>query len=119
MRRQLIHYKTGHNATLAEVFTKLASIWHLHFCVNRECRLTYECNGGVGFCADPSKNGRCRPCRGKTRSGWDGTRDPQECCHGNCEQVTDKAELIRYRLAGPGPWFQCKTCARCHGWPCT
>lgn len=92
---------------------KLAGRRHVHFCSDRECRMAYEC-----ACDEPEVNGRCNLCRGTRRPLWVANRDPQDCCVNNCAQITDKAELHRYQLAGPGPWFQCKSCARCHGWPC-
>lgn len=94
--------------------SKLAGVAHFHFCANRECRLIYEDN-----CDTPEENILCRPCRGLRRSTHDAYRDPQICCIDNCDQVTDRRELNINRLAGPGPWFQCKKCARRHGWPCT
>lgn len=115
--RSLIHYKVGTAATSVDVSRKLAETWHLHFCSDRDCRLVYEC--AAHECPDVAKNTRCPLCRGQIRPAWVSARDPQECCLGNCTQVTRPDELIRYRLAGPGPWFQCDTCARSHGWPCT
>ncbi len=91
----------------------LAGLSHLHYCSNRECRLGYE-----DQCDTPLINIRCHPCRGKERPRYFVSRDPQECCMGNCSQVTDKHTLMLHKLAGPGPWFQCSRCARSHGWPC-
>lgn len=117
MTRQLVHYnRTASAVTPGGVYRELRTTWHLHFCADRDCRLVYEC--GPGDCPDVSKNERCRLCRGLRRPIWVAARDPQECCIGNCLQVASPDELLRYRLAGPGPWFQCKSCARCHGWPC-
>lgn len=113
MRRvALINYKA--TTRVVDVSRELRASWHLHFCRERECRVVYDCYG----CEDPAVNGRCHACRGLRRPVWDASRDPRPCCHGNCSQVTAKEELVRYRLAGPGPWFKCHTCARCHGWPC-
>lgn len=92
--------------------TQLAGRHHHHFCSNRDCRLIYEDD-----CSDPGVNGRCHLCRGVRRPTFYPIRDPQECCIGNCVQVVDTDRLLIHKLAGPGPWFQCKTCARCHGWP--
>lgn len=86
---------------------------HFHFCQDRECRLIYECN-----CENVYENGPCSLCRVGYRASWMTTRDPQECCLDNCEQVLLPADLIRYELAGPGPWWQCITCRRAHGWNC-
>lgn len=115
-RAAVIHYKaTTRTTSLADVYRKLGDTWHLHYCTDRRCRLVYECHG----CPDASTNKRCQTCRNHRRPIWVIARDPHPCCRGNCALVTDKDQLIRYRLAGPGPWFQCKTCARCHGWPLT
>lgn len=95
------------------LYNKLRDSPHFHFCSNRDCRLIYEDN-----CHEPETNHPCQVCRGTTR-GLMLTRDPQECCLGNCLQVTDPNQLLRYSLGGPGPWFQCRTCIRSHGWPCT
>lgn len=93
--------------------TKLKGKPHWHFCSNRECRLLYE-----DRCEEIDRNGRCHGCRGARRPIWVAARDPRECCIGNCTQVLAVEQLVKYALAGPGPWFQCKTCARCHGWNC-
>ena len=100
---------------------ELAGKRHSHFCRDRECRNWYE-----DACSTPEKNDLCHTCipmerrdrSAPERPRWAVARDPRECCIGNCAQVTDRTEIKRYSLAGPGPWFQCKTCARCHGWPC-
>lgn len=114
-RRAVIRYRpSGKVASLADVYRKLQDTWHLHFCINRDCRVIFECN----HCTDVAKNVRCHRCAGRERPQHADARDPKDCCLGNCRQVTDKEDLLRYRLAGPGPWFQCTTCARCHGWPC-
>jgi hypothetical protein len=112
--RPAIHYKPASRTAPKGIYTELDKSWHIHFCVNRECRQTYE----DYRCEDVSKNERCHDCRGRERPGWETSRDPKPCCYGNTYQVVDKAELIRQRLAGTGPWFKCRTCARSHGWPC-
>lgn len=86
---------------------------HYHFCKDRDCRLIYE-----DSCDTPGTNEHCQFHRG-IRRALITVRDPQECCVGNCTQVIDKAQLVLYRLAGPGPWYQCSQCFLSHGWPCT
>lgn len=113
VRRQLVTLYRTETISMPGLYKKLRSVPHLHFCSDRDCRLIYEDN-----CNTPETNERCQNCRGTTR-GLMVPRDPQECCIGNCVQVTDPRELRRYSLAGPGPWFQCRTCVRSHGWPCT
>lgn len=91
---------------------KLAGKAHLHACTNLDCLATYEDN-----CSCPAINGRCSRCRGHRVPVWETARAPQPCCVDNTAQVVRVEELLRYDLAGPGPWFQCKTCARCHSRP--
>lgn len=110
MRRALIHSQP---VSRVPAMSKLAGKVHLHSCVDRMCRLVYE-----DLCQTPGVNGRCHVCRRTSRPVWVAARDPVECCFGNCVQLTDTKTLRLYRLGGPGPWFMCKTCARCHGWPC-
>lgn len=108
-RRTLIHHKkTERVPSLAS----LAGDAHLHYCGTRECRKVYE-----DCCETPGVNGRCHECRGVRRPIWMVAREPRPCCLGGSAQVINKKELRRYSLAGPGPWYQCKTCARVHGWP--
>jgi hypothetical protein len=110
MRRALIHSQP---AVKVRSMSKMAGEAHLHSCAARDCRLVYE-----DSCNTPGENGRCHVCRNVRRPVWAEGRDPRDCCWGNCEQVTDKVQIRRYALAGPGPWYQCRTCARTHGWPC-
>lgn len=109
-RKAVIHHK---QTVRVRSMASLAGEAHLHFCSERECRKVYE-----DCCLNPAANGRCHECRGVRRPIWMSARDPQRCCQGNCAHVTNKATLRRYNLAGPGPWYQCKTCARVHGRPC-
>jgi len=113
MRRKAVIKTQPARKTTAGV-SQLAGKGHFHFCANARCRLIYE-----DFCDTPETNRTCPPCRGIRRAVWMQSRDPRECCTSNCRQVTNPDDLIRYQLAGPGPWFKCQTCARCHGWPCT
>lgn len=102
--------------------TSLAGNLHQHFCRNRDCRTVYEDN-----CHEPQVNRCCTPCS-KEVPGWGirtgvasrtwRWREPSLCCYGNCAVVTTKDVIERYKLAGPGPWFQCKSCFKAHGWPC-
>jgi hypothetical protein len=97
--------------TSEAVLRKMAGALHYHACTG--CGLRYSCN-----CEAPARNGRCALCREKhchPRPIWDRATDPTECCIDNCEQVTDTDLIARYQLAGPGPWFQCRTCKRAHG----
>lgn len=110
-RRQAIHYApTVHVASLGSLRGKA----HWHFCSDRDCRLIYG-----DACTEERQNGRCHAHRGAaTRPLWVAARDPVGCCIGNCLMVGEVKELVRYQLAGPGPWFQCQTCFRASGWPC-
>lgn len=117
-RKAVIKHKpTTRHTSLAGVHRGQVNKAHKHACTNPSCRLVYEDN-----CFAPELNGRCQPCRGMRRTWVTNGRtamDPRPCCHRNTELVTDPDDLERYQLAGPGPWFQCLTCRRAHGHPCT
>lgn len=114
-KRQLIHTSKAiiQKVTSSGVYNQLRGKHHWHFCSNRECRLAYE-----DCCAQTEVNGLCQLCRGAGSRAYAEPMDPRECCLDNCEQVLTTDEMLRFHLAGPGPWFKCKTCARTHGWPC-
>lgn len=114
MRRKAVIQHLPPSRTPQGVYPELRKTWHLHFCRERDCRTVYD----DYRCDDVSVNGHCHHHRGRQRPVWDMTRDPQPCCYGNTYQVVSTDELVRQRLAGPGPWFKCRTCARSHGWPC-
>lgn len=115
-RRQIAHSSIKKiRTTQATVYRNLSGKSHVHPCY--ACRVVYMCN-----CTNPAVNERCQYCRTEGRLDhpvWEVGRFPKPCCTDNCRQVTDNDELIRYGLAGPGPWFQCKTCARSHPKPIT
>lgn len=97
--------------TSEAMLRRLAGSLHHHSC--KGCSLRYGC-----ACKEPQLNRHCqecRPVRPGPRPTWDRSTDPAECCLDNCIQLVDTDELARYSLAGPGPWFQCKTCKRAHG----
>lgn len=108
-RKAAINYKPAEKGVS---LTTLKGSPHFHFCKDRECRQIYE-----DTCEQPEINGPCQTCRGVKRELMR-HRDPHECCIGNTDQIIARQHIIRYALAGPGPWYQCRTCARCHGWPC-
>lgn len=118
-RKAVIKYKaTEKVSSVASVHHKLNKRAHRHSCTVRTCRLTFE-----DTCGDASRNGRCHSCLG-VRRPWlmpDGrtSLDPHSCCVDNTKQLTDLSDLLRFECAGPGPWFQCLTCKRTHGHPCT
>lgn len=96
-------------ATPEGVLKKLRGSLHYHSCSTCRFRV-YRC-----ACNQPAINDRCQLCRGVRRPIYEAARDPRPCCIGNCTLVSRAEELARYDLAGPGPWFQCRTCARCFG----
>lgn len=93
--------------------TALRKGLHKHFCKNNSCRRIYQCY----HCDDPFMNGRCDRCRGMSRPIWIAQFDAHDCCVDNCKQVTTNEERKSAMLAGPGPWYRCRTCKRAHGWP--
>jgi len=118
-RKAVVQYlSVPKKVSLAKVHRDQVNKAHRHACTNPSCRLTYQ-----DSCFTPERNGRCQPCRGMRRT-WvdvDGLTalDPRPCCVDNSELMTSTDELARYECAGPGPWFQCRTCCRTHGHPCT
>lgn len=120
MKRKAVikHLPTTKKVSLASVHRDLDGKNHRHVCTNQSCRLMYEDN-----CHDAAVNGRCHFCRGARRpwvyeDGLSG-HDPRPCCIDNTVALTEPKDLRRYDCAGPGPWFQCRTCFRTHGHPCT
>ena len=79
--------------------------WHLHACKDH----VYQ-----DSCSDKRTDRECMACQiGAQRPIWQACRDPQPCCAGNTRLAT-KPEWVSYSLAGPGPWFLCRTCKRQH-----
>lgn len=76
---------------------------HYHGC---QCGRTYG-----DACTTPEKNGRCNPCISGIPSKLARGREPTVCCLTNLRPA-EKYDRERYNLAGPGPWWICKTCAR-------
>lgn len=119
VRKAVINYRrTERKVSLAGVHRQLINKAHRHTCANPSCRLTFE-----DSCFTPERNGRCHSCRGLRRP-WverDGrtSTDPRPCCVDNTTVLSEPDDLLRYDCAGPGPWFQCGTCKRTHGHPCT
>jgi len=95
--------------TSVGVLNRLRGKHHWHACTTCKVRV-YGCH-----CQATETNGRCQACRGGRRPVWELAREPRDCCLVNCKQLLSADELERYQLAGPGPWFQCRTCARCFG----
>lgn len=118
-RKAVIKYKASETrVSRSALNARLAGRGHRHVCRNSDCRLAYEDN-----CQTPADNDLCEPCRGRRRTwthhGGLFWLDPSECCLDNTEVMTNVDDLLRYQCAGPGPWFQCRTCKRTHGHPCT
>lgn len=103
----LLAFQTKKVAVDGEGFHKVA-IYHAHGC--EECSRRY-----TDSCKTPHVNGRCSSCRtGSPRARWDADHDPKTCCRTDSKLMTDKADLVKYNLGGPGPWYRCKTCSRQH-----
>ena len=110
MRRALIKYASGNGRpkTAAIAVEKLAHRLHRHCCTT--CRMTY-----TDSCDVPAENARCHGCRtDHGRALWDQNHDPQPCCV-TAQQILEPDEILRYSLAGTGPWYRCGTCGRSNG----
>jgi hypothetical protein len=83
---------------------KYAKKQHHHGC--KGCRRRYVC-----ACSQPESDGRCNACISGRRSVYTAAWEPQSCCLIDARPC-DKYDRDRYLLAGPGPWFTCRTCAR-------
>lgn len=93
--------------------SKLAGGIHWHSCTDQDCRLVY-----LDTCVEPHANGRCDICKRGYDTPYMEWKYPKDCCWGNTELLSPKDDWYGWlRLAGPGPWFKCKTCHRPHGWP--
>lgn len=76
---------------------------HYHGCTH--CKRRYP-----DACEDRKPN-TCPSCRmGRTSIYMTGI-DPRPCCTENA-RLANKDDLKTYRLAGPGPWWLCRECAR-------
>ncbi len=110
MARAKIHYKASSTTpkTASVAVGKMSGRVHRHCCVS--CRMTYTDN-----CTSPGENGRCYGCRtDRERALWDRNHDPADCC-ASAQQVLDPNEILRYSLAGTGPWYRCSECGRSNG----
>lgn len=81
---------------------KFAGKQHHHGCTG--CRRRYVC-----ACTTPEENDRCNFCiSGRLgASAW----DPRPCCLTD-SRLCENYDRDAHKLAGPGPWFKCRTCAR-------
>lgn len=114
MRRQLAKTAVRTPVRAEARIRALAGKAHFHSCSRQTCRLLYSCR-----CEEPLVNGRCHEHRDLRRPSHDAVRDPQPCCVENTFHVTSPEEIAAHELAGPGPWFRCKTCARSFGFRVT
>lgn len=87
---------------------KLARKLHMHACPT--CGLPRWCS-----CATPAVDlPPCTECTTGRRSTLvDGWR-PIPCCESATQPATNDERTL-YRLAGPGPWWLCRRCARVFG----
>lgn len=82
--------------------------FHAHGCL--ACGRRY-----TDTCGTPAVNAECTTCRtGQPPATWDRDYEPQSCCRRHAVLITTVDVLDRYSLAGPGPWFLCRECARTH-----
>lgn len=92
---------------MARAYTPLAK-WkgeqHFHGC--KDCRGRY-----YDACAELKADGICNPCRSGIRSARQLAWAPAACCFEN-SRPAEKYDRDQHKLAGLGPWFVCRTCAR-------
>lgn len=110
-RKHVVKTQPVKRATKAHDVSGLAGGIHWHVCSDTACRLVY-----LDSCVTPQSNGRCRVCTHSDLTPFMEWRLPRDCCIGNCELLAPGDDWLEWgRLAGPGPWFQCRTCKRAHG----
>lgn len=79
---------------------------HHHGC--RACRRRYVC-----ACETPADDESCSVCRSGRVSDQAKAWEPKACClEKPLKPITYAEDRKAYKLAGPGPWFKCPTCAR-------
>lgn len=99
---------TSTRATVKQAVSRKYAAFHAHGCL--QCGRRYS-----DACEVPLVNAVCTSCRtGQPVPFWDQHRFPAECCTIKSKPVTDVVILNSYALAGPGPWFQCRSCGRTH-----
>ena len=109
-RKHVVKYKPTEKKVKEFSTDELKGGLHWHCCT--DCRLVYG-----DSCSTADKNGRCRNCTRSEFGPFMEWKLPAECCYGGLELLTDHKIRREMRLAGPGPWFHCKTCWRAHGQP--
>jgi hypothetical protein len=85
--------------------TKFIGKQHNHGCTR--CRRRYW-----DACQDPNTASLCNSCVTGRVSAWARGGEPAACCTTANVRPADRTDRERYLLAGQGPWFLCKTCAR-------
>lgn len=111
-RKVAVKYKPTTIEVKVDV-SRLRGGWHYHSCVDRDCRRVF-----ADVCITPEVNGQCPLCRHGEETPEMAWRAPRDCCWGNCELVGTTSDWFKWLpLAGPGPWFKCRTCHRPHGAP--
>jgi hypothetical protein len=83
---------------------KWAGKQHHHACTR--CRRRYH-----DACETPAVDGVCNSCRTGRLSTWVAATEPRPCCLTDA-MPADRYDRDKYLLAGPGPWWVCRTCAR-------
>lgn len=77
---------------------------HFHGCT--------QCRGRYGdACSELKTDRTCNPCRSGIPSTRRAAWAPHPCCSESL-RLCEKYDRERHKLAGLGPWFVCRTCAR-------
>lgn len=77
---------------------------HYHGCTN--CHLRYH-----DACHTPELDGLCPSCTTGRISAYQQAIEPRACCYVDT-RLANRDDRDVYKLAGPGPWWLCRTCAR-------
>ena len=83
---------------------KWAGKLHYHGCI--KCHLRYH-----DACESPAHDSRCPSCITGRISAYQAAIEPRPCCLTDA-RLAKKDDRERYTLAGAGPWWLCRTCAR-------
>ena len=113
-RKHVIKQRPVNRPGVLTAVRNMAGKAHQHACTTEGCVARFDCS-----CESPEHNGACPEHRGSPKPSWAHYREPKACCVANTEHVSSPEVIAAHQLAGPGPWFRCRSCARTFGHPIT